>query len=87
MIIYYRASHQATRLSAELFASLSAAVWAGRFGPAPPAVRRLFNDDLIEEVFRVQEYAFDAVRLRDLLDAWLAEAGVEVRTRTEVEKE
>jgi glycine/D-amino acid oxidase-like deaminating enzyme len=29
---------------------------------APKAVRRLFDGDMIEEVFRVQEYAFDAVK-------------------------
>jgi glycine/D-amino acid oxidase-like deaminating enzyme len=51
-------------------------------GPAPASVRRLFNDDLVEEVFRVTEYAFDALRLRRVLEGWLAEAGVEVRTGT-----
>jgi glycine/D-amino acid oxidase-like deaminating enzyme len=52
--------------------------------PAPTAVARLFNPDLIEEIFRVTEYAFDAVRLRDLLRGWLDAAGVEVHTGAEV---
>lgn len=41
-------------------------------GPAPQAVRRLFTERLIEAVFLVEEFAFDAVRLRakirDLLE-------------------
>jgi glycine/D-amino acid oxidase-like deaminating enzyme len=34
---------------------------------APPKYQRLFNGDLIEEVFLVKEFAFDAVRLKELL--------------------
>ena len=34
-----------------------------------PASRTLFDRDLIEEVFQVQEYAFDAARLRELMQA------------------
>jgi glycine/D-amino acid oxidase-like deaminating enzyme len=51
--------------------------------PAPEAVRRLFNPDLVEDVFRVTEYAFDAARLGQRLQQQLAEAGVEVRYQTE----
>ena len=45
--------------------------------PAPAAVGKLFNPALIERVWAVREYAFDAVKLRDLLEAKLAAAGVE----------
>ena len=34
---------------------------------APPHYQRLFDRDLIEEVFLVKEFAFDAVRLKELL--------------------
>jgi glycine/D-amino acid oxidase-like deaminating enzyme len=80
---YYAVARQFSKVTATQFRNFFRRVGAP-LGPAPPAVRRLFNEDLVEEVFRVTEYAFDAVRLRDLLQAWLAEAGVEVRTGTEV---
>jgi len=53
---------------------------------APKYVKRLFNDSLIEEVFSVQEYAFDAVKLRDILRDRLAEAGAEIACNSPVDK-
>jgi glycine/D-amino acid oxidase-like deaminating enzyme len=53
--------------------------------PAPKSIRRLFNEGLIEEVFCVQEYAFDALRLRRILKQRLQEHGVQVRLGTTVE--
>jgi hypothetical protein len=41
---------------------------------------------LIEDVFRVTEYAFDACRLRLRLEAELAQAGVEVCRQAEVQR-
>ena len=52
--------------------------------PAPPAVRRLFDPGLVENVFTVEEFAFDAVRLRAMTWDLLRESGVEVRLETEV---
>lgn len=44
-------------------------IFCGKIGapvePAPRGVKKLFNDTLIEEVFWTQEYAFDAVKLRE----------------------
>ncbi len=80
---YYAVARQFSKVTATQFRNFFRRVGAP-LGPVPAAVRRLFNDDLVEEVFLVQEYAFDAVRLRDLLRGWLAEAGVEVRLNTEV---
>ncbi|MBH3425494.1 MULTISPECIES: FAD-dependent oxidoreductase [Pseudomonas] len=52
--------------------------------PADPALRSLFEPRLIEEVFLVEEYAFDTT----LLAAWatreLAESGVQIRYQTRV---
>lgn len=53
--------------------------------PAPAAIRRLFDPDLVEDVFAVQELAFDAVRLRDLVLRDLAACGADVRMEHEVE--
>ncbi len=80
---YYAIAHQFSKVTAAQFRNFFNRVGAP-LGPAPPAVRRLFNSQLVEEVFRVTEYAFDAVRLRDLLQSQLAAAGVEVRRGTEV---
>lgn len=57
--------------------------------PAAPAskdVQRLFNPDLIEAVFRVEECAFDAVRLQHRLRRDLEARGVLVRTNSTVRK-
>ncbi|HET8761233.1 MAG TPA: FAD-dependent oxidoreductase [Nitrospiria bacterium] len=52
--------------------------------PAPAEVRRLFNPGLIEDVFLVQEYAFDAVRLRRALRAQIDRSGVSLALNTDV---
>ena len=53
---------------------------------APARLRRLFDADLVEEVFSCVEYAFDAVKLRDLMRGRLQESGVDVRTGAEVRR-
>ncbi|MEX8517776.1 MAG: FAD-dependent oxidoreductase [Leptothrix sp. (in: b-proteobacteria)] len=50
-----------------------------RLDPAPPAIRSLFESRLIEDVFLVQEYAFDTTRLADWARNELAEIGADVR--------
>jgi glycine/D-amino acid oxidase-like deaminating enzyme len=54
--------------------------------PAPAAVARLFNPQLIEEVFEVREYAFDASILRREMEGQLDQARVEVRLQTEARR-
>lgn len=46
---------------------------------ATASARELFERDLIEEVFQVEEYAFDATRLRESLQLKLAAGKVQVR--------
>ena len=57
-----------------------------RIDKAPPALHRLFEPRLIEDIFLVEEYAFDTT----LLSAWakteLAESGVETRFETSVKR-
>ncbi len=48
--------------------------------------RGLFNPRLIAAAYVVDEYAFDAMRLREILGAQLARAGVDVRMETEVRR-
>jgi glycine/D-amino acid oxidase-like deaminating enzyme len=52
--------------------------------PAPPAVRRLFSSETIEEVFAVEEIVFDAVKLRQEVVRRLTESGVTVRLGSDV---
>jgi glycine/D-amino acid oxidase-like deaminating enzyme len=80
---YYAVARKFSKVTAAQFRSFFRRVGAP-LNPAPDAVRRLFNDELIEEVFAVTEFAFDAVKLRELLEARLADAGVEVRMSAEV---
>lgn len=54
--------------------------------PAPEPIKSLFRRELIEEVFQVQEYAFDAVKLGRKLLAQLRSCGVELRTDCQVTK-
>ncbi|ULL19028.1 FAD-dependent oxidoreductase [Paenibacillus sp. H1-7] len=48
--------------------------------------QKLFNHNLVEEVFKVKEFAFDAVILKEMLKEQLDSAGVEVLYDTEVQK-
>jgi len=52
--------------------------------PAAKTTAKLFNKDLIEDVFLVEEYAFDAAKLREILRHRLAEAGVQIQLGTVV---
>lgn len=49
---------------------------------ADPALRRLFEPRLIEDVFVVEEYAFDSTRLAAWARRELDESGVQVRLQT-----
>ncbi|QGW76527.1 FAD-dependent oxidoreductase [Pseudomonas alkylphenolica] len=52
--------------------------------PADPALRALFEPRLIEEVFLVQEYAFDTTKLAGWAEQELKESGVQIRYNTRV---
>lgn len=50
--------------------------------PATPALRALFEPRLIEDVFLVEEYAFDTTKLAHWAESELKESGVQVRYET-----
>ena len=52
--------------------------------PADPALRTLFEPRLIEDVFMVEEYAFDATKLASWAERELKECGVQIRFETRV---
>lgn len=54
--------------------------------PAAPALRALFEPRLIEDVFLVQEYAFDTTKLAGWAEQELKEHNVQIRLNTRVTK-
>jgi hypothetical protein len=53
--------------------------------PAPQSIRGLFDETLIEAVFVVKEFAFDAVELRRICRERLDSSGVNIRLNTSAE--
>lgn len=52
--------------------------------PAEPSLRALFEPRLIEDVFLVEEYAFDATKLASWAAIELQDCGVQIRLKTRV---
>ena len=50
--------------------------------PAPTPIKRLFNADLIEDVFTVREFAFNATALRELMHNKLTRLDIPVQFNT-----
>ena len=73
---YYAIARPHSKVTAAQFERFMHRIGAP-LAPAPAAVGKLFNPALIERVWAVREYAFDAVKLRALLEGKLASAGVE----------
>jgi glycine/D-amino acid oxidase-like deaminating enzyme len=73
-----------SKVSASRFARMFEAIGAP-FSRAPKQLRRLFDPELIEDVFVCREFAFDWTALRDDLRARLAANGVSVRLGETVE--
>ncbi|HEX8307483.1 MAG TPA: FAD-binding oxidoreductase [Allosphingosinicella sp.] len=67
-----------SRVSGSQFASFCAAIGAP-CTPASKQYRQLFDQDLIEEGFLTQEFAFDAAALARKLGRQLSEAAVEIQ--------
>lgn len=53
-----------------------------KISPTGPALRNMFDERLIENVFQVEEYAFDSTRLAEWAIRELNDSGVTVRLRT-----
>ncbi len=75
---YYAISKHFSKVSARQFK-----VFAERVGleiaGAPDSIVALFQPGMIEEVFAVREYAFDAIRLKERMQKDLEKSGVEVK--------
>ncbi|WP_232467712.1 FAD-dependent oxidoreductase [Bordetella genomosp. 9] len=73
----YAIARRNSKVTAKQFERFCAEIGA-QIRPAEPKLRDLFEPRLIEAVFLVEEYAFDATRLAAWAEAQLREAGVEV---------
>ncbi|MDF2461480.1 MAG: FAD-dependent oxidoreductase [Candidatus Saccharibacteria bacterium] len=82
---YYAIATNFTKVNGEQFRMFCERIEAP-IRRAPEKVQMLFNADLVEAVFTVEEYAFDAVKIKQRLIDQLAAAGVEVRTGTEARR-
>lgn len=52
--------------------------------PAPDRIKKLFNPEMIEEAFLVEECAFDAIKLRDVMMERMESCGVGIEYKCEV---
>ena len=78
---YYAVARRFSKVSASQFAGFMRRVGAS-LSNAPKEIEQMFNPGLIEQVFTVKEFAFDAARLADLMRFELDRARVEVKVRT-----
>lgn len=79
----YGVARRFSKVSARQFRTFMEQVGAP-IAPVPSRYRKLFDPDLIEEVFQVVEYAFDAVRLKEASRRRLEESCAEYRLNTNV---
>jgi len=73
---YYAIAQPHSKVTAPQFQRFMERIGAP-LSPAPARVAGLFNPALIEQVWTVREYAFDAAKLRTMLEKELATAQVE----------
>lgn len=82
---YYAIARKFSNVTALQFARFCQEIGAP-VRKAPPDVRRLFDLDLVEEVFEVTEYAFDSVRLKEHLLVRMAGRAIPLRLGTEARR-
>lgn len=81
----YAVGRRLSNVSAGQFAAFAARIQAP-LRPAPSAIRKLFDEDLIENVYVVDECAFDANVLKSQLVDEARRAGAELLVETRVER-
>lgn len=79
---YYAVARRQSHVTARQFELFCKRIEAP-LSPAPPEVRAWFSEELIEQVYEVEEHAFDVDKLRAALIERLAAARIEVRLSTQ----
>lgn len=82
---YYGIAKYLSRINAEQFKNFCKRINAP-IDQASKDIKRLFNPDLIEDVFLVEEYAFDAEKLRSRLISDIRRKEIELNTNVNVLK-
>lgn len=77
----YAIARRNSKVTAKQFERFCREIGA-KIRPADPALRSLFEPRLIEDVFLVEEYAFDATKLASWAVRELNECGVQIRFKT-----
>ena len=80
---YYAIGRKFSKVNAQQFQQFCRRIGAPA-KPAPQEVKTLFRQDLIEEIFSVEEPVFNAHKLRDRLVDQLIQHRADLRTSTEV---
>lgn len=81
----YAIARRNSKVTAKQFERFCREIGA-RIRPAAPALRALFEPRLIEDVFLVEEYAFDTTKLASWAERELKECGVHIRFETRATK-
>lgn len=79
----YAISRSNSKVSARQFRRFCADIGAG-LAPPPAAIRQLFSRTLIEDIFLVEEYAFDAAMLAERARDSVERHGIELRLQASV---
>lgn len=80
---YYAIAKVGSKVNANQFYEIYKKMGAP-ISKAPSHTKALFNDKLIDEVFRVKEFAFDAKILKEIVLEKYEESGCELRLNTKV---
>jgi L-2-hydroxyglutarate oxidase LhgO len=80
---YYAIAKVGSKVNANQFYKMYQKMGAP-INKAPSHIKALFNDKLIDEVFRVKEFAFDAKILKEIVLEKYDESGCELRLNTKV---
>lgn len=79
----YAIARRNSKVTAKQFERFCREIGA-KIQPAEPSLRALFEPRLIEDVFLVEEYVFDATKLASWAERELKECGVQIRFETRV---
>lgn len=82
---YYAISSYFSKVNAKQFKTFCQRVNIP-LSPAPLNVKKLFNPNLIEEVFATKEYVFDAIKLKKIMLNALKNQQIEIKFDAEVTK-
>jgi L-2-hydroxyglutarate oxidase LhgO len=80
---YYAIARKSSKVSAAQFYKFCQRIGAP-VSEAPDDIKKLFNRHLIEDVFKVKEYAFDAVILKEIIATKLAKTDIDIQLNSTV---